>query len=208
MSKLNQRGVVHLLVPLILLLGLVVGVYLVTSGNPLKLFSKASLSKPVGPETSFTLVGPTGCNAGPLCVLYERQTISQQFEVKVYVRSDVEKANLFTAKITFPKDLVEVTQIKMESGFIKNWVENYYDNATGEISLVGGVPSPGFQTTTGAESAYMATIVFNAKTTLQLLSLILHKSLVILTISTFLLLKEAMILMWRSNLYQPQHLFL
>lgn len=38
----NQKGVVHLLVPLILLAGLVAGVYLVTNGNPLKLFSKAS----------------------------------------------------------------------------------------------------------------------------------------------------------------------
>src|SRR3989344_5614774 len=42
MPKLNQRGVVHLLVPLILLAGLIAGVYLVTSGNPLKLFSKAA----------------------------------------------------------------------------------------------------------------------------------------------------------------------
>lgn len=42
MHKLSERGVVHLLVPLILLLGLITAVYLVTSGNPLKLFSKAS----------------------------------------------------------------------------------------------------------------------------------------------------------------------
>lgn len=42
MPKLNQKGVVHLFVPIILLLGLVAGVYLITSGNPLKLFSKAS----------------------------------------------------------------------------------------------------------------------------------------------------------------------
>lgn len=42
MFKLNQRGAAHLLVPLILLVGLIAGVYLVTSGNPLKLFSKAA----------------------------------------------------------------------------------------------------------------------------------------------------------------------
>ena len=42
MFKLNQRGVVHLLLPLLLLAGILVGVYLITSGNPLKLFSKAS----------------------------------------------------------------------------------------------------------------------------------------------------------------------
>lgn len=44
MPKLNQRGVVHLLLPLILIAGIIGGVYLITSGNPLKLFSKASNS--------------------------------------------------------------------------------------------------------------------------------------------------------------------
>ncbi len=42
MPKLKERGVIHLLLPLILLAGILVGVYLITSGNPLKLFSKAS----------------------------------------------------------------------------------------------------------------------------------------------------------------------
>lgn len=42
MPELNQKGVVHFLVLLILLAGLVAGVYLVTSDNPLTLFSKAS----------------------------------------------------------------------------------------------------------------------------------------------------------------------
>lgn len=41
MGKLDQRGVVHLLVPIILILGLIATVYLVTSGNPLNLFSRA-----------------------------------------------------------------------------------------------------------------------------------------------------------------------
>lgn len=41
----DERGVVHLLVPLILLLGIVGGVYLVTAG-PLKLFPKA-VSHPI-----------------------------------------------------------------------------------------------------------------------------------------------------------------
>ncbi len=42
MPGLNQRGIANLLVPIILILGLIAGVYLVTSGNPLNLFSKAS----------------------------------------------------------------------------------------------------------------------------------------------------------------------
>ena len=41
MSKLNQRGAAHLLLPLLLLAGIIAGVWLITNGNPLKLFSKA-----------------------------------------------------------------------------------------------------------------------------------------------------------------------
>ena len=42
MPRLNQRGAIHLLVPLILLLGIGVGVYLVVFKGDLNLFSKAS----------------------------------------------------------------------------------------------------------------------------------------------------------------------
>lgn len=45
MPKLSQRGVVHLLVPILLILGIITAVYLVTNGSPLKLFSKASSEK-------------------------------------------------------------------------------------------------------------------------------------------------------------------
>lgn len=41
MYRINQKGIVHLLPLLLLAIGLIAGVYLVTSGNPLKLFSKA-----------------------------------------------------------------------------------------------------------------------------------------------------------------------
>ncbi len=41
MPKLNQRGVIHLLIPIILLVGIIGGVYLITAG-PLKIFPKAS----------------------------------------------------------------------------------------------------------------------------------------------------------------------
>lgn len=164
-SKLDQRGVAHLLLLVLLVVGLIAGVYLITKG-PLNFFPKASLSKPVGPENSFTLVGPSGCTAGILCVLYGQHAPQEEFAVNLYARSDIETANLFTAKMTFPKDLVEVKEIvtaPTQGNFIKNWVETFYDNNTGEISLTGGVPSPGYQTTVGGESAQMATIVFRAK---------------------------------------------
>lgn len=39
---MNQKGVIHFFLLFVLLAGLLTGVYLVTSGNPLKLFSKAA----------------------------------------------------------------------------------------------------------------------------------------------------------------------
>lgn len=44
MPKLDQRGIINLLIPLILVLGIIVGVWLITNGNPLKIFSHASNS--------------------------------------------------------------------------------------------------------------------------------------------------------------------
>ena len=159
MPKLNQKGIIHLLLPIILILGLIVGVYLVTSGNPLKLFSKASMSKPTGPETSFTLVGPNEC-AGLGCLFPQPQ---EQFEVKLYARSDIETANLFKADITFPKDLVEVTEIK-EEGFIKNYEHvqtppqgsikvylNYVDKKTAAIAGLQRVSKPGLRVYVGRQ---------------------------------------------------------
>src|SRR3989339_2185355 len=159
MLRLGERGIVHLLIPIILILGLIAGVYLVTSGNPLKLFSRASVSKPVSPETSFTLVGPSYCNDF-LCTIIGKSQPDEIFPVHIYARSDIEGANLFTARMTFPKDLVEVTEIKKEGSFVTNWVEEYYDNETGEIALSGGVPDPGYKTEMGKESGLVATIFF------------------------------------------------
>lgn len=165
LPNLGQRGVVaHFLLFLLLVMGLIFGVYLIQKG-PLKIFPKA-VSVPTGPETSFSLIGSNECASGWMCALelIMPPQPQEEFNVKLYARSDIEAANLFTAKMTFPKDLVSVKVIQTDGTFIQNWVENFYDNNTGEISLVGGVPSPGFQTYVGRESALMATIVFSAKT--------------------------------------------
>lgn len=163
MPKLSERGVAHLFLLLLLVAGLIVGVYLIQKG-PLNFLPKAGGSRPVGPETSFTLAGPGGCTVWWSCLLSGGQHAPQEeFAVKLYARSDIETANLFTAKMIFPKDIVTVKEIQTNDSFIKNWVENFYDNNTGEISLVGGVPSPGYQTRIDGPSGLMAIIIFRAK---------------------------------------------
>lgn len=165
MPQLNQKGVVaQLLVVLLLIAGLGVGVYLVQTRT--NLFPKAAVSRPIGPETSFTLIGPNNCASGWACTLQFQSDPKpgDKFDVKVYVRSDIEGANLFVAKIAFPNNLIEVEGIRTNDSVIKNWVENRYDNNTGAISLVGGVPSPGYKTKIGGPSGLMAIISFKAKT--------------------------------------------
>lgn len=166
MPRLNQRGVIHLLLPLILIAGIIAGVYLVTQGNPLKLFSKAGgggVSAPITAQTSFTLTPSTCPREG--CM------IGMEIPVTVLVRSDIDSTNLFVAKINFDKNLLSVSSIKAGTedypSIITNWVERFSDNATGQISLVGGVAAPGYHTN-NSQPAYtstngMATIFFKAK---------------------------------------------
>lgn len=115
-----------------------------------------------GTGTGFTLGAPSSVLPG------------ENFRVKLLVRSDSEAANLFSAKIKFPADILEVREIITGNAipvpaddifkfFIKNWVENIYDNEAGTISLVGGVPNPGFLTKAGTKSGLMTEIVFSAK---------------------------------------------
>lgn len=85
----------------------------------------------------------------------------QQISVSLTTRSDTHKANLFSAKINFDPTKVEVVGIDTTGTFITQWVEKIYDNTTGKISIVGGVPKPGFSTS-GADVA-IATITLSAK---------------------------------------------
>ncbi|MBI2334714.1 right-handed parallel beta-helix repeat-containing protein [Candidatus Daviesbacteria bacterium] len=160
----TQKGFVHILLVLFLLISIAASVYLVQQKT--NLLPKAGSLKPTGPETSFSLVGPSDCS-GLLCIFkFQKEfPVDAEFKVEVLVRSDIDEANLFKAKITFPAELVEIVSISTEKSFIQNWAENFYDNNQGVISLAGGVPSPGFKTEQGKDSALMATITFKTKKT-------------------------------------------
>ncbi|MCL5784464.1 MAG: dockerin type I repeat-containing protein [Patescibacteria group bacterium] len=62
-----------------------------------------------------------------------------------------------------PNCISSFTVNNSSTGFIKNWVENYVDNKTGTISLVGGIPTPGYKTQVGENGVEMAEITFTAK---------------------------------------------
>ncbi len=90
-------------------------------------------------------------------------TVGPEIAVPIMVRSDVDAANLFAAKINYPVGSLDVLRIETTSSFVTQWVEATFDNATGQISIIGGVPTPGFKTS-GAD-AQMAVVVFKATQT-------------------------------------------
>lgn len=156
MSRSNEKGLVQIFLVLILLAGIALGVYLV--GQRTNLFPKASVSAPSVPETSFTLVTDKNLFV-----------VGEAIVVRLYARSEIDTANLFSAKLQFPLHLLEVVSISTTKpqadadSFVKNWVEQYYDHQTGGISLIGGVPSPGFKSILGEPWPLMAEITFKAK---------------------------------------------
>lgn len=162
---LKNKKVIFPIVSFVVILAAVsLGVYLVQQKQ---IFSPKAVEPTTvaTPETSMALEGyPT--------IVYP----GTQFAVSINVKSDIDAANLFTAKLKFPSDLLEVksatvTPVATSSGsliitsgsVIQNWVENFYDNQEGVISLVGGVPSPGLQTQAGNVGSLIASITFGVK---------------------------------------------
>lgn len=148
MPGLNQKGVVHVILLLLLLGGIAATVWLVTAG-PLKLLPRASVSSPLTQQTSLTL--------NPLQTSY---TVGEEVVVQVLVRSDIDAANLFEAKIRYDQSSLSLGRVDTTSPFIKNWVEQYWADP-GQISLIGAVPNPGFKTNIG-DTAVMATLYFRS----------------------------------------------
>lgn len=89
--------------------------------------------------------------------------LNQVFTLDLMARSDVDAANLFAGKFTYPSSLLEVVSIDTTGSFVTNWVEQTYDNATGKLSIIGGLPNPGLLTT--GSNVLMAKVTFRSKTT-------------------------------------------
>ncbi len=153
----NQQGIASLLLivgVIVLIVGVAVGVFLVQQQQNLR--SKASAIDPSTTQNSLYLEAPSNITG---------TTVGEAFSVKVYARTDFVESNLFLAKLSFPTEVVEVESIDYTNSFIQSWVEQFYDNSTGEISLVGGMFDPGYKTSPQTGGALIATINFKSKTT-------------------------------------------
>lgn len=97
---------------------------------------------------------------------------NQSYYIQTTIGNDKETSSCTTNFIVTPASAGSEAVVQNNQGqnvttnitsFIKNWVENYYDNQAGTVSLVGGVPSPGFRTQTGDLGTSMAKITFTVK---------------------------------------------
>lgn len=98
--------------------------------------------------------------------------LGSQLKVSVVVTSEADSANLFVARLKFPVEYLEVEKIDLKpnkSGgvvadwYVANWVENSFDNNSGSVSLVGGVPNPGVKTPAGEGGVPIAEVTFKTK---------------------------------------------
>jgi hypothetical protein len=96
---------------------------------------------------SFSLSPPASSTAGGV-----------EFPVQVMVQTDTDNSNVFAAKLNFDATKMQVSRIDTTGTFIANWADNFFDNSAGKVSLIGGVPNPGFKTS-GAP-VLMATVYF------------------------------------------------
>lgn len=124
----------------VLMLTLPLGVYLVGQRTNLK--PKADVVKPSVVEASLSFEGRGEVN-------------EQQIEVAIIAHSDNDRANLFSAKVIFPPDLIKVESIATNSAKLAKegsesinlkQISSSYDNSTGEVSLLVGVAKGGLST--------------------------------------------------------------
>lgn len=98
----NKKQILGALGVIALVAVIPLGVYLVQQKQIFK--PKASEVNSVSrPEASFSLQGPTTASVGG------------QIKVSVLVRSDIDAANLFTAKLQFPANLLKVEEVNVAS---------------------------------------------------------------------------------------------
>ncbi len=190
----GRQGFAHILLLILLLAGIALGVYLVQQKTNLFPKAFFPPSPPViEPTTSFAL-SPSFTKLPDPVPLFQSEefssisSVANPIQIKLsyevgdivpvalLVRSDIDETNLFVAKLKFDKDLLEVVSVKLPDipvnsqspisslSFIKNWVEQNFDNSNGSISLVGGVPAPGYKTNTVDQpGGLMTMILFKAK---------------------------------------------
>ncbi len=84
--------------------------------------------------------------------------VGNTFEISLLLNTNGESVNTIEANMAFPPDNIQVVSIS--KSLIEIWVaQPSFSNSAGTINLVGGIPTPGINTTAGI----VTTITFRAK---------------------------------------------
>lgn len=90
----------------------------------------------------------------------EKLYTGDSFKVDVRMESNDVAVNAVQARIDFPPEMLEVVSLSKVNSVLVYWPEEpTFDNAMGEMSFIGGLPTPGFQNVDGL----VGTVVLRAK---------------------------------------------
>lgn len=156
-ESVRQKGFAHILILILLLAGLAAGVYLVSSGNPLKLFSKASetktQSKIINDLTSQLLQKRDEYNNltkdGKVSVQVQQETIDNLTALAIRRKEELLKeiesnpqaflndAKLADQKDTFPKEVKSYLEEKLSlQGELQIFHNDNFDEKVGKYDYV------------------------------------------------------------------------
>lgn len=155
-------GILGLIVIGLLLLAIPLGIYLTRTQqlNKSKAFQPAPLS---APDLSITLVSDKGLYAP-----------GDNVRVSVYVRNEIEAANIYVVKLKFPTDLLNFVSLDKtpSDAFVQTWTQDLVDNTAGTVNLVtelkdlAGGQNSGYRTPANQQyGSKLADLNFTAKTT-------------------------------------------
>jgi hypothetical protein len=137
--RVSFKVILSGLIFVILLAGLAGGFYLIK--NPTNFLPRADIKSEV-PTTDMVLTTP-----------HTTVPLGDVFPVDIVIRSDIDSANLFVAKLKYSDSLkvVRILTSKAQAEdsndyFIQKWIKLDIKNTLGETDIVGGVISPGILT--------------------------------------------------------------
>ena len=94
--------------------------------------------------------------------------VGSTFDVSVFVNTGGENVNAIKVDMRFDPAKIQVASPTAGKSFVKVWVSQpSYSNTKGEISFIGGIPSPGINTTAGLVSTVTFRAVAPGKTTIS-----------------------------------------
>lgn len=88
----------------------------------------------------------------------DKKTKGYIYRINIMVDPGGQAINTVGLNLNFSKEKLEVTDIDVDNSFCDMFIDNTFDNKTGEIKIACGKPYPGIDTT-----AQIATVTFAVK---------------------------------------------